>query len=92
MERILAKVQNVTVFLDDILMKEKTIDEIVKNTTEVLDKLSECGLKLKKSKCELLQKKINYSGLQIDENGIHALQEKIEAITKAPTPTNVTEL
>lgn len=56
MERILADMQNATVFLDDIIIKGRTIQEIVKNTTEVFDKLSECVLKLKKIKMRVFSK------------------------------------
>lgn len=92
MEQILAGMGNVNVFLDDIIIKGKTKEENLKNTAEVLKKLGECGLKLKKSKCILLATKIKYLGLEIDRNGIHALTERVEAIDKTPRPKNVKEL
>lgn len=83
---------NVTVFLDDIIIKGETIQDIIKNTTEVLDKLAECGLKLKKTKCEFFQEEVSYLGVRIDKNGVHTLKNKVEAIRKAPRPTNRKEL
>ena len=46
----------------------------------------------KKSKCKLLERKIEYLGLEIDIKGVHILKDRIEAIEKAPTSTNVKEL
>lgn len=91
MEQILAGMPNVNVFLD-IIIKGKTIQENPEKIGEVLDKLKECGLKVKKSKCVLLATKISYLGLGIDKNGIHILPDRVEAIDKIPISKNVKEL
>ncbi|XP_024891589.1 uncharacterized protein K02A2.6-like [Temnothorax curvispinosus] len=92
MEQIFAGLPGISVFLDDIIITGKTLEETVQRTSQVLDKLSECGLKLKKEKCELLVRKIRYLGVEIDEHGVHAPQERVDAIDKAPAPTTKREL
>lgn len=82
----------ITVFFDDIIIKVQTVEECIINTEETLGKLRKCGLKFKKSKCQLLGKRINYLGLEIDEFGVHTSENKIEAINKVPTPQKLKEL
>ena len=47
---------------------------------------------MKKSKCVFLQSKVQYLGHGIDEQGIHPLPEKVEAIRNAPVPRDVSQL
>lgn len=76
---------DINVFLDDIIIKGRTPEKNIERTNQVLDKLSECRLKLKKKKCELLVRKIRYLGVEIDEHGVYALRERVDAIDKALT-------
>ena len=39
-----------------------------------------------------MQKSVKYLGLVVDAEGLHASQEKIEAVTDAPKPRNIKEL
>ena len=39
-----------------------------------------------------LQDSVNYLGHQIDANGLHALEDKLDAIMNAPPPRNVQQL
>ena len=64
----------------------------MKNLAAVLQRLREHGLRVKKEICEFLQPSVEYLGHKIDAKGLHALESKVEAITKAPTPRNVQEL
>ena len=50
------------------------------------------GLRVKRSKCEFINPSVSYLGHKIDANGLHPLQDKVEAITEAPTPCSVQEL
>ena len=82
----------VIVYLDDILVTGSTEQEHLKALDEVLSRLSKAGLRVKRSKCEFMRTSVTYLGHKIDSAGLHPLQEKIEAITNAPTPTSVQEL
>ncbi len=49
-------------------------------------------MRLKKEKCILLAKSVEYLGHQISKHGIQALPSKVEAIAQALEPKNVQEL
>ena len=91
-ETLLRGLPGISVYLDDILVTGKTLDEHLKNLQQVLGKLEEAGLKLNKEKCSFLLKQIEYLGHVIDAQGLHPSEEKIKAIKAAPSPKNITEL
>ena len=92
MEKILQGLPMVVVYIDDILITGRTKEEHLQNLSQVLARLSEYGLKLKKQKCYFLEDSVEYLGYVIDSNGLHATPAKVEAILNAPSPKNVTEL
>ncbi|CAC5386472.1 unnamed protein product [Mytilus coruscus] len=47
---------------------------------------------LKKQKCVFMAEEVVYLGFKINKHGIYPVESKVEAINKAPSPTNVTEL
>ena len=60
---------------------------------EVLRRLEQHGIKLRKSKCVFLQPYVEYLGHGVDKEGIHPLPEKVEAaIRNAPVPIDVSQL
>ena len=73
------------VYLDDILISGKSPQEHLRNLEEVLSRLEEAGLRLKKEKCSFLGHKICRDGLQPTETKVHAVAE-------APEPQRVDEL
>lgn len=50
----------VKVFIDDILIYSRTLEEHLKHLEDVFARQKEAGLKLKTSKCELLKKENKY--------------------------------
>lgn len=41
------------------------------------------------AKCEFLKRAVVYFGLKIDVEGLHPVDEKVEAIKRVPVPQNV---
>ena len=80
------------VYLDDIILMSRTVDEHLERLKLVLDRLRGAGLKLKPSKCTLLQKTISFLGHVISENGVATDPSKIQAVQDWPVPTNITEV
>src|SRR5206468_12912263 len=78
------------VYLDDIILMSKTVEEHLERLTLILDRLRSAGLKLKPSKCKLLQKTITFLGHIVSENGVATDPEKIRAVSDWPAPTSVT--
>ncbi len=62
------------------------------NLEEVLRRLKERGLCLKKSKCYFLQAPVQYLGYLIDATGLHTSPEKVKAVLDAPEPRNQQQL
>ena len=79
-------------YLDDILVMGKTDEEHYQNLKAVLDRLQAKGLRLRRSKCQFFQTAVEYLGFRITQAGLSTLPCKVEAVLKAPTPRNVTEL
>ncbi|KAL6461145.1 hypothetical protein MHYP_G00311110 [Metynnis hypsauchen] len=92
MEGLLQGIPSVAVYLDDILVTGRNDQEHLKTLSEVLKRLEEAGLRLKRSKCSFMGKEAEFLGHKVDSTGLHPLQNKVSAIQKAPSPTNVTEL
>ena len=82
----------VVLFLDDMLLRCQTFDEMIERLEVVFQRLISYGLKLKPSKCFLFQTKLSYLGHTISEKGIEIENEKVRAITDFPKPVNVTAL
>ncbi len=51
--------------------------------------LQEVGLKLKLTKCEFLKPRIKFLGHEVDEQGIHTVDDKTAAVAQFPQPKTV---
>ncbi|MCG8432109.1 MAG: reverse transcriptase family protein, partial [Candidatus Omnitrophica bacterium] len=76
MESVLRHLQweRCLLYLDDILIYGKTFDEALDNLELVLERLREANLKIKPSKCILMQESLEYLGHIISRKGIAPLQ------------------
>ena len=90
MSTVLAGLSWVTclVYLDDIIIFSRTVEDHWQRLTEVLQRLKEAGLKIKPSKCHLLCKSVRYLGYVVSEKGIAADADKIKCVENWPTPTD----
>ena len=76
--------------MDDILVFASNEAELDDRLRKVLQRLQGAGLTLNE-KCEFGKKSIRFLGHVIDGTGVHADEQKLEAIQKFPAPTNTTE-
>ena len=79
-------------YLDDIIFFSKTEEEHLQNLEEKFNCLRRAGFMLKLQKCSFFKKHIQYLGHLISDEGIPRLPEKLESITKIPTPQNVKQV
>ena len=86
MESILQGLLHVCVYLDDILISGKSPQEHLKNLEEVLSRLEEAGLRLKKEKCAFLLPEVDYLGHKICRDGLQPTEIKVRAVAEAPEP------
>ena len=94
MEFILAglRFETCMIYLDDIIVYGKTLEEALKRLEEVFVHLRSFGLKLEQSKCVLFQKRVTYLGHIVSGSGITTDPGKIERVCEWPVPESVTEI
>ena len=79
-------------YLDDIIIFSRSEEEHLDHLEQVFQRLKEAGLKLSLEKCSFFKKHIQYLGHLLSEEGIQPLPEKLESISKMPTPKNQKEV
>lgn len=83
MDQVLQGVSGMQCYLDDIVTG--AIDEEhLENLRQVLKRLEEYGLRVRRGKCEHFKASVTYCGHTIDVKGLHKSQEKKQAVLKAP--------
>ena len=79
-------------YLDDIVVFSKLVDQHITDLETVLGRLEQSGLKLKTKKCQFFSKEVTILGHTVSQNGIKPDLTKIEAVKRIPRPTNNSEL
>ena len=92
MEKVLAGIPGVVVFLDDVLLGSETPEQHWALLDIVCRRLQEAGLRVREKKCLFFQKQVEYLGHHISADGIRANTSKVEAILAVPIPKTVKEL
>ena len=80
MENVLQGIQNVIVYLDDILLSNATESDHLKLIDQVLDRLEKASLRARKGKCQFFVPSVTYLGHKIDAEGLTPLPDKVKAI------------
>lgn len=91
-ERILAGIRGVKVFIDDILIFGSTMEEHDRALALVLDRLKEHGLTINENKCEYRRKEVTFMGHLLNGKGISPTDDKVETIRNFRHPETVEEL
>ena len=92
MAKMTAGLKGVATYLDDILVKGDDKTEHDQNLMALFERINDYGFKVKIEKCSFHQKQVKFLGYLVDKNGRKPDPEKITAISKMPTPTNVNQL
>ena len=92
MEQLLQGIPMTAIYLDDVLVTGRTLEDHDSNLRAVLTKLQDAGLRLKKEKCSFHQFSCTYLGHTIDAEGIHPTDSKVQALQNAPEPKDESEL
>ncbi|GBG65018.1 hypothetical protein CBR_g49087 [Chara braunii] len=82
----------VLVYLDDILVYSRTLEDHLRHLRDVLQRLRKHGLYAKLSKCRFAQRKVNFLGHHVSDQGLHMDDTKITAIAEWPVPTSAKQL
>lgn len=92
MVRIFKDVKNIIIYIDDLLIFAKTIDELRKTTAEVLKILRANNLTLNTAKCKFDQTQVTFLGHELSAKGFNIEQSKISSIQKFRQPSTASEL
>ncbi|GBG79007.1 hypothetical protein CBR_g28720 [Chara braunii] len=82
----------VIVYLDDILIFSKTVEEHVANLGKVLGLLRQHKFKINGEKCEFGRTRVLYLGHEISAEGLKPNDAKVANIRDWPRPQSVTEM
>ena len=80
------------VYLDNVVIYSSTQEEHVECLRAILECFCLHRLKLKPSKCEFFQEKIEYLGHSVLSKGVWPSRDNLKAITKYPKPTTYTTI
>ena len=92
METVVHGLQNVIVYIDDLLLHSSTHDEHVLLLDLLLQRLVQHNVKLNLQKCEFGSKNVAYLGFRLTEEGVKPGADKLKAVEKAIPPENVHEV
>jgi hypothetical protein len=84
--------KSVLVFMDDILVFSKTLEDHEKHLAAVLEVLRTNSFFIKKSKCSFAQPQLEYLGHIIGVNGVATDPAKIRVVQQWSAPTTVKQL
>ncbi len=91
-ETIFKPVAGCRCFYDDVKISSENPREHLARVKLFFEICRENNVHLRKEKCQLLSKELEYLGFRVNEKGIHKTTGKVEAVLNAKAPANVTEV
>ena len=82
----------IVVYLDDILIFTKTLEEHQKVVRRVMELLQQHGLSLKPEKCKFEKTSVEYLGVVVSHDSVKMDPAKVARVAKWPTPSNKKEV
>lgn len=93
MNRILLPLKDIaSVYLDDVLLHAKTVEEALNGLRKALLIFREEGLKLNMKKCSFLVTSVSFLGYEIGNGTVRPGAEKTESIRQFSPPKNVRQV
>ena len=78
--------RSVLVFLDDILIYSRTLEEHERHLRVVLQRLQSQKLYAKLSKCQFMRQEVEFLGHYVGRAGVRMVEGKVAAVQRWPTP------
>lgn len=92
MEAMLKDFENVIVYLDDILIYAKDLNQLRETTRSVVTTLRNNKLTLNEEKCEFERTELMFLGHRVSADGLAMDEKKLEAVLGYRAPRSTTEL
>ena len=80
------------VYINDMVVKSKKAEDLLKDLEEVFDILEEYNMKLNPSKCHFRMRSDKFLGYMVTKRGIEASPEKIKAILDLRSPSSTKDI
>lgn len=82
----------VFVYLDDIIIVNRTFEEHLQTLEEVFRRLRGARLRINTEKCQFCRTSLKYLGHVVDQQGIRTDPAKTSAVANWPTPTTIRQI
>lgn len=90
--QVTAGLENIEVYMDDILIATNTWTEHCTTIKKLLEALNRYGLHAKPSKCEFGYEKLEYLGHELSHNHIKPVEGRVDALQNTPLPKTKKQL
>ena len=80
------------IYLDDVIVYSKTLEEHLQRMHVVFDHLREHGLKLKPTKCDLFRTELIYLAHQVSKDGVKPSKKNVASIVACLPPMTYTDI
>ena len=83
MELLLSGLQwkTLLIYLDDVIVHSATFEDHIERLGEVLSRLRKAGLKLKPSKCHLMQSEVLFLARVVGQEGVRTNPKLVKAMS-----------
>ncbi|GJR77123.1 reverse transcriptase domain-containing protein [Tanacetum coccineum] len=78
--------RNLEVYVDDLVIKSHTEEEIIRDITETFKTLRQINMKLNPKKCAFGMQEGMFLGYKVSTNGLKACPDKADAVLSLPSP------
>ncbi|GKB21820.1 reverse transcriptase domain-containing protein [Tanacetum coccineum] len=85
-EKIAFITRNLEVYVDDLVIKSRTEDEIVRDIEEIFKTLREINMKLNPKKCTFGIEEGMFLGYKVSTRGLKVCPDKVDAVLSLPSP------
>jgi transposase InsO family protein len=79
-------------YFDDVIIFSETFNEHIDRLEKVLNRLRECDLKIKHSKCQLFRDRVKYLGHMVSHAGVETDKDKTSTLRTWAIPRNVRDV
>ena len=86
METVVHGLDNVIVYIDDLLIHSASHEQHIRQLEQVLGRLVQHNVKINLAKCEFGSKNVAYLGFRLTEEGVKPGADKLKAVEQAPPP------
>ena len=87
MDEILCDLDFLFVYMDDVLVASRTMEEHIEHFRQLFQRLAAHDLVVSPAKCQFGQRRIEFLGHTVTKDGMEPLPEKVAAISQFPAPS-----